>query len=542
MKKFLFLLLVVLSSACAAQDMQAPLMGWSSWNHFGLDISEQLLREQADAMVSSGLKAAGYLYLNIDDGYFYGRDENGTLLVNPKTFPDGMRPLVDYIHSLGLKAGIYSDAGHNTCGCNGTKDPLCMYVGLYGHDHQDAHLFFNTFDFDFIKIDFCGGSGHNPLNFRLSERDRYTDIAATIKHIAHKDVRINACRWAYPGTWIADVVGSWRTTGDINVSWESLKNIIAENLYLAAYSSAGHFNDMDMLEVGRGFSPEEDRTHFGLWCIMNSPLLVGCDMTKMDATTINLLTNAELIAVNQDKTFQQAYVAKKVGECFVLVRDVEELFGSERVVAVYNPSDSPQKASFALSDIDLEGEQSTFRDLFEHADATRDIFAPSSQTISVSVPAHGTRIYRVKGDRRIERRRYEAETAFNPTYQELENNEVLYTGIYEYDDACSGGLKATWLGNSEGNALHFRHVRSITGGAYKLTIGYLCSEERAIQVMVNGKIVERVVVEPHLGQSVSTTTVDISLNEGDNVILLANAGGPMPDIDYIELTPTIVSF
>ncbi len=537
MKKMNFIWLLMTAAVCSAQNLDAPLMGWSSWNTFALNISEQIIKGQADAMANSGLKEAGYLYINIDDGYFYGRDERGVLQVNPQTFPNGMRPLVDYIHSLGLKAGIYNDAGHSTCGCQGTKDPLCMNVGLYGHDRQDVNLFFNEYDFDFIKVDFCGGSGHNLTNFRLSERERYTDISNTIKQIAHKNVRLNVCRWAYPGTWVSEVAGSWRTTGDIRLKWESVKDIIAENLYLAAYSSAGHFNDMDMLEVGRGLSKEEDRTHFGMWCIMNSPLLIGCDMTQISQESFDLFTNAELIAVNQDKTFQQAYVVKKVKECFILVRDVEELFGNTRVVAIYNPSDESQEITFALSDIDLEGENTTFRDLFDHVDATADVFSSKEQTLRVNVPAHATRIYKVNAEKRLERRRYEAETAYNPMYQELINNEAFGTGRYDYHEACSGGIKATWLGNDESNALRFRSVKSFSGGKYQLTIGYLSGEERAFEVIVNDKEVERIVVEPNSWDSVSTVTVDVNLNKGDNVIQLANAGGWMPDIDYIELIP-----
>ncbi len=513
-------------------------MGWSSWNTFALDISEELIKGQADAMVSSGLKDAGFTYINIDDGFFYGRDERGRLLVNPTKFPSGLRPVVDYIHSLGLCAGIYSDAGRGTCGWNSTKDPLAEDVGLYGHDHMDAELFFNEYDFDFIKIDFCGGNpSANRDNLSLNARNRYTDISAAIKGIAHKDVRMNACRGAYPGTWIADVAESWRTTYDINCSWESVKSLIAENLYLADYSFKGHFNDMDMLEVGRGLSVEEDRTHFGMWCILNSPLLIGCDMTKLSAEALDLMTNTELIAVNQDKTFQQAYVVKKEKDCFILARDVEELYGTTRVVAIYNPSDESEEITFSLRDIDLEGEATTFRDLYEHTDATNELFSPKKQLISLLVPAHATRIYKVSAPNRLERQRYEAETAFNPSYQELENNEVLGTGRYDFDDRCSGGIKATWLGNSEQSSLHFRHIRSFEGGTYRLTIAYLTQEERAIQVIVNHNEVGRIVVEPAADNGVATTSLDISLNAGDNTLILMNPGAWMPDIDYIELEP-----
>ncbi len=540
MKKFCFICAVAALVACTAQNEEvsyAPTMGWSSWNTFHLNISEEIIKGQADAMVSSGLADAGYKYINIDDGYFYGRDEKGYLRVNPERFPEGFRSLTDYIHSLGLLAGIYTDAGRGTCGGFSTHDPYAQDVGFYGHDYMDANLFFNEWNFDFIKVDFCGGQAStNKDSLALSTRERYTDIAKAIRTTANKNVRINVCRWTYPGTWIDDVCGSWRTTGDIWVSWESVRKILFRNLYLADYSSAGHFNDMDMLEVGKGLPLEEDRTHFGLWCIMNSPLLIGCDMRDLEPETLELLSNKELIAVNQDKTFQQAYVAKKVGECFILVRDVETLGGKTRVVAIYNPSDEDEAVAFPLSDIDLAGEGTTLRDLFLHADATEEVYSSESQTVNVSVPAHATRIYKVVGEERLERRLYEAETAYNPSYQKITNNQVAGTGEYDYCDDCSGGIMATWLGGSESNSLHFRHVESVNGGEYLLTIGYLCDEERNMQVMVNG--VEAAWLTLKTPDSpVGTVSLKVNLNKGQNTIVLMNSVARMPDIDYITLSP-----
>ena len=150
------------------------------------------------------------------------------------------------------------------------------------------------------------------------------------------------CRWAFPGTWGAEVADSWRTTGDIYDAWRSVKGILAENLYLSAYCHDGHYNDMDMLEVGRSMSEIEDETHFGMWCIMASPLLIGCDMSKIKPAALKLMTNADLIALNQDPLHLQAYVADKQGECFILVKDIKKLNGKERAFAIYNPSDEMQ--------------------------------------------------------------------------------------------------------------------------------------------------------------------------------------------------------
>ena len=266
-----------LLTATSASGQEGPTMGWSSWNTYGVSINESLIKRQADAMVSKGLKDVGFDHINIDDGYFGGRDKKtGQLLIHSQRFPNGLKGVVDHIHSKGLKAGIYSDAGRNTCGSMFNGDVTGKGVGLYQHDQQDANYFFKDLGFDFIKVDFCGGSYyHNEDHLVLDEKERYTAIANAIKNTGRTDVRMNACRWAYPGTWIKDVAFSWRTTGDIADNWNSVKGIIAENLYLSAYSSKGHYNDMDMLEVGRSLSVEEDKTHFGMWCIMNSPLLIG---------------------------------------------------------------------------------------------------------------------------------------------------------------------------------------------------------------------------------------------------------------------------
>ena len=364
-RKLLFIVVAFLfTTTLSAQN--GPTMGWSSWNTYGVNINENLIKRQADAMVSKGLKDVGFDHINIDDGYFGGRDKtDGHLLIHKTRFPNGLKPIVEYIHSKGLKAGIYSDAGRNTCGSMFNGDATGKGVGLYEHDQQDANYFFNDCGFDFIKVDFCGGSYyHNEDHLVLDEQQRYTAISQAIKNTGRTDVRMNACRWAYPGTWVSDVAFSWRTTGDINNSWGSVKDILAENLYLSAYCHDGHFNDMDMLEVGRSLSVEEDKTHFGMWCIMASPLLIGCDMTNIKSQTLTLLKNKELIALNQDPLYQQAYVAGLTNGCHILVKDIETLNGTKRAFALYNPNDDARSATIKFSQIDLAGKVQ-LRDVFQ---------------------------------------------------------------------------------------------------------------------------------------------------------------------------------
>ena len=521
-----------LSASAQSADNETPTMGWSSWNTYGVNINETLIKQQANAMVSKGLKTVGYKYINIDDGYFGGRDETGKLKIHPTRFPHGLKGIVDYIHGKGLKAGIYSDAGHNTCGSMFNGDVIGKGVGMYEHDQMDADFFFKELEFDFIKVDFCGGSYyHNEDHLVLNERERYTAIAEAIRNTGRTDVRMNACRWAYPGTWINDAAVSWRTTGDINASWGSVKGIIKENLYLSAYCYNGHYNDMDMLEVGRNLSVEEDKTHFGMWCIMSSPLLIGCDMSNINSTALNLLKNKDLIALNQDPLHLQAYVCQTENDCYVLVKDIEERFGLKRAFAVYNPTDEQKTVVVDFAKMDLGG-TIELRDCFKRRAA-----GTAEGTLEVTLPAHGTAIYTATAQERLERTLYEAETGFIGNYQEVENNQALPSGSYD-DNAsyCSGGMKVGWLGKKDDNYLEWRDVYSFTGGKYRLTLYYVSGESRSAKLSVNGGPSKSLTALNSGGfDRVGKKTTTIQLNAGSNTIRLANATAWMPDIDCITL-------
>ncbi|MCF0198791.1 MAG: alpha-galactosidase [Bacteroidaceae bacterium] len=533
----LFLLLVTCvaqaqGTAAEAAESKAPTMGWSSWNSFGVNISESIIKRQA-LLLYNKYKRYGYRYVNIDDGYFGGRDEaDGHLLIHPTRFPNGMQPVVDYIHGKGLKAGIYSDAGHNTCGSMFNGDVIGKGVGLYTHDQQDCDLFFRDLGFDFIKVDFCGGSYfHNEDHLVLDEQERYTAIWQAMQNTGRTDLRLNVCRWAFPGTWVHNVATSWRTTGDINCSWGSVKGILKENFNLSAYATDGRFNDMDMLEVGRGLSTEEDQTHFGMWCIMASPLLIGCDLEKVSTTAYKLMTNPDLIALNQDSLYLQAYVVKRDGEAYTLVKDIEQRNGLVRAVALCNLGDEDKEMTLTFADVDLDGPVA-MRDLC----AKKDIAEPQDGAFTVTVPAHGTRIYRLQAERRLERTLYEAETAYLSAYQELQNNQALPSGIYEENDNCSGGAKAGWLGKSATNDLQWRNVYSPTGGKYTMTLRYLCGESRSVTLEVNGKKHSTASLNSGGFDKIGSKVFTIELQKGDNVIRLYNATGWMPDIDGMTLT------
>ena len=535
MKKLLtWLVALTLPALMVAQN--PPLMGWSSWNTYGYQINDSVLKAQADAMVDLGFKECGYNHINIDDGFFGGRDASGKLLIHPERFPYGLRPLVDYIHGKGLKAGIYSDAGRNTCASfwGKPKDEIGRGVGLYGHDEEDFDLYFNELNFDFIKIDYCGAdAGNNDEGLDLDVEQRYKEIAVAIEGVkkatGRNDITWNICRWAFPGTWVCDMVDSWRTTEDIYLGWESIKSIIGQSLYLSAYVSPGHYNDMDMLEVGRGLTEEEDKTHFGMWCMMSSPLLIGCDMHDIKGNALALMQNKELIALDQDPLGLQAYVVKREKGGYVLVKDVEEKYSTKRAIAFYNPTDAAISMSINFSQVDLGGAVKV-RDLFEKAD--KGTYEGSFQ---VTVPAHGTRIYKLDAAQRLERTLYEAETAWLSAYQEIKNNQALGTAIYSENGSCSGGVAVGWLGNAADNDLQWRNVYSAEGGEYTLKVFFITGENRSMTLSLNGKEVKTYTGNSGGWGTVSSADFDVTLNKGENIVRISNANGWMGDIDRMEL-------
>ncbi len=534
MKRILLGLAVALALPLASMAENPPLMGWSSWNTYGFQINDSVIQAQADAMVNLGFKECGYNHINIDDGFFGGRDAEGNLLIHPTRFPNGLRPLVDYIHAKGLKAGIYSDAGRNTCASywGNPKDTIGIGVGLYGHDAADFDLFFNPekLNFDFIKIDYCGAdAGNNAEGLDLDVEQRYKDIAAALKAVGRDDITWNICRWAFPGTWACDIADSWRTTEDIYLGWESVKSIINQSLYLSAYTRPGHYNDMDMLEVGRGLTDEEDKTHFGMWCMMSSPLLIGCDLNDIKGNALQLMQNSELIALDQDSLGLQAYVVKRINDAYVLVKDVEEKYGKKRAVAFYNPTNAAVDMSIEFSKLDLAGKV-MMRDLFERAD-----IGTYEGSFSVTVPAHGTRIYKLTAEERLERTVYEAETAWLSKYQELKNYETAGTASYIESDICSGGVKVGWVGNA-GNDLQWRNVYSEEGGEYDVDIFFIIGDDRTMKLSVNGG-------EPQVftGNSggwnvVGKAEFSVQLEKGENVIRIYNDDAYMPDFDKMVIT------
>ena len=357
MNKTLLILSISLFAAVSIFAQKLPIMGWSSWNEFKINIDEKMIREQADAIISSGMYEAGYRFVNVDDGYFGGRDADENLLEDRTKFPSGMGALADYIHSKGLKAGIYTDAGPNTCGSYYNKDTINgRGVGIYKHIEKDCRRFFTEWGYDFLKVDWCGGE-----RLKLDEQTEYLKILDTVR-IFNSDAIYNICRWKFPGEWAVKKADSWRISGDIRASFKSILEIIDLNTDLYIYASAGHYNDMDMLQVGRGMTYEEDKTHFSMWCMLNSPLLAGNDLRKMSQQTVEILTNSEIVALNQDKLFRQGQ--KLYSENGIDVWE-KPLADGTRAIAIMNREN--QEKDFTILSKKLNISKNTkIRDLWQH--------------------------------------------------------------------------------------------------------------------------------------------------------------------------------
>ena len=300
------LLLLFTLSTLRAQKFEGlaetPPMGWNSWNKFACDIDENLIRTIADAMVETGLRDAGYIYLNLDDCWHGERDSLGFIQPDPVKFPSGMKALADYVHSKGLKIGIYSDAGRKTCGGR---------PGSFGHEYQDA-LQYAKWGIDYLKYDWCETEDINPVGAYNLMRDAI--------RAAGRPILFSMCEWgtSKPWLWAKDTGHTWRTTGDIYNCFDCIDQhpgfasygvlqILDMQNGLRQYAGPGHWNDPDMLEVGNGQSVNQDRAHFTMWSMLAAPLILGNDIRNMTQETKDILMNAEVIAVNQDKLGIQGF-------------------------------------------------------------------------------------------------------------------------------------------------------------------------------------------------------------------------------------------
>ena len=335
--------------------VRTPPMGWNSWNKFAGKITDADVRTMADAMVASGMNKVGYTYINIDDTWELGRDANGAITVNTK-FPD-MKALADYVHSKGLKIGIYTSPGPKTC---------AGYEGSYGHEVQDAKTY-AAWGIDYLKYDLCGARAIYPSS-QANHQGLYQKMGEALLQTG-RPIVYSLCQYGEndPWKWGSKVSGNlWRTTGDIRDSWESMDKIGFSQLDIASYTRPGHWNDPDMLEIGNGgMNGDEYRTHMSLWSLLSAPLIAGNDLRTMSDETKSILMNREVIAIDQDPDAKPVKVLSTDSGVEILWRPLHD---GSIVVGIFNRGSAPATANLPWSKLPggFAGKKVHVRDLWKH--------------------------------------------------------------------------------------------------------------------------------------------------------------------------------
>jgi alpha-galactosidase len=499
---------------------RTPPMGFNNWNftRCGDTFNETLVKGIADAFVQHGLRELGYQYVNIDDCWARpkpgsasdttqtGRDANGNLVPDPARFPSGIKALADYIHARGLKFGIYTSAGTKTCNTLG-------FSGGLGHEQQDANLF-ASWGVDYLKYDNCNNQG-------VDAQTRYKAMRDALRNTG-RPIVYSIVEWGRTGPpkvweWGADVGNMWRTTGDISANWTSMINITHFNDDLAQFAGPGHWNDADMLQVGNGsLTDNEDRTHFSLWAMMASPLLIGTNIINPTANTLNVLRNADVIAIDQDPLGRQGTIVSSSSGRVVYNK---VLANGDRAVLLLNETDAAATVSTTTSAIGMGGGSVTLFDLWSKSRRT------TSSSISASVPSHGVVMYRVS--RPTPGNRFEAE------------NAVINQGVVATNHVGFSGTGFVDYNNVVGSSVEWT-VNAAQAGAGRLTIQYAngSTANRPMDIAVNGTVVMP-------GQAFNPTgnwdtwanaTVTAPLNAGANTVrATATTASGGPNVDFLEI-------
>ncbi len=405
-KQLLFmatLALLLAGAPCAkAQKFEGladtPAMGWNSWNKFACDIDENIIKDIADQMVDTGLRDAGYIYLNLDDCWHGERDSLGFIQSDPVKFPSGIKALADYVHARGLKLGIYSDAGRRTCGGR---------PGSFGHEYQDA-LQYARWGIDYLKYDWCESQDINPVGAYNLMRDAL--------RAAGRPIYFSMCEWgsSNPWEWAAETGHSWRTTGDIFNCFDCVDQhpgfaaygvlqILDMQEGLRKYAGPGHWNDPDMLEVGNGQTVNEDRAHFTMWCMLSAPLILGNDLRNMSQETKAIILNKEVIAIDQDKLGVQGLKLKAEDG---LEFWFKPLAGGDWAFCILNRTTEPktytidwQKFNFTDEEVsklstDFDKKVYTVRNLWTK-DTKKSVEGNTKKIKQVTIPGHDVVLYRL---------------------------------------------------------------------------------------------------------------------------------------------------
>ncbi|MFE0461894.1 NPCBM/NEW2 domain-containing protein [Kitasatospora sp. NPDC058965] len=360
-----------------------PQMGFNNWNstHCGAQFNEAMVEGIADLFVAKGLKAAGYQYVNLDDCWALPtRDANGNLVADPVRFPHGIKALADYVHAKGLKFGIYSSAGTHTCDVQG-------FPGGLGHEQQDADLW-ASWGVDYLKYDNCNNQG-------VDAQARYKAMGDALRATG-RPILYSICEWGStaPWTWASRVGDSWRTTGDISDDWSSMISRASANMGLAPFAKPGAFNDPDMLEVGNGgMTSTEYRTHFSLWSEMAAPLMIGTDLRTAQPDTLAILTNADVIAVDQDPLGKQGSVVAAADGQVVMSKPLAD---GSRAVTLTNEGSYDAQITATTAELGLAG---------SNGYAVKDLWSKrtsrAKDRVSATVPGHGTVMLRITPNRPV---------------------------------------------------------------------------------------------------------------------------------------------
>src|SRR5258708_1614975 len=348
-----------------------PPMGWNSWNKFGCNVSDKLIREMADAVVSSGMQAAGYQYVNIDDCWQVSRDASENIVADPARFPSGIKALADYVHGKGLKLGIYTDAGTGTC----EKRP-----GSLNHEVQDAKTY-ASWGIDYVKIDWCNAEGLDPEVQYAKLRDALANSG--------RPIVFSICNWGVktPWRWGAATGNLWPTTGDKDATYEPTSLCGFGHNGLEKAAGPGPWNDPDMLEVGNGgMKRDEYRTHMALWAILASPLLAGNDLRNMSRETKEVLLNSEVLAVDQDAKGVQGHRVWEEGPLEIWVKPLAD---GSHAVGLFNRGESATKMTLDFKSIGAPA-SAKLRDLLDHK-----ALGTAQNSYSAEVPTHGVVLVKI---------------------------------------------------------------------------------------------------------------------------------------------------
>jgi len=495
-------------------------MGWASWNHFFCDYNEQTIHDQADALVSTGMRDLGYRYVLIQECIAPARNTNGELIVDPVRFPHGMKALVDYIHAHRLKAGIYTDVGPYTC------FPKPLYQGSYGHEEQDARTF-ASWGMDLVEMDYCNRvPGHTG-------REVYERMAAAI-HQTHRPMLFYICSWGNedPWTWAQGKAQLWRTTGDISseedhVDWASVVENFQLNARQATFSAPNSWNDPDMLEIGNpGLNRIEEQSYFSMWAISAAPLWAGNDLAKMDAVSRNIYTSSEAIAIDQDPLGAGPTKVREDRKGLqAWMKPLGSIGSGASAVLLLNLTSVPSQVSVRWSDLGLSG-KAEVRDLWAHQD-----LGQIAKGYRTQIPAHGSVLLKVKGSFSWAKGAvYEAAWPGN-----LRIGQTKYVVCHK----CNGGYAVSLPSNNDvrndGSSLDFTHIVVQESGRYTVIVYGIrsVSGNDIVRMQINTGLPEQILL---LGRDGRSKSISVQLHRGSNSIRFTSAGAHSVEIDRLKLS------